>query len=50
MGFIPIAVETADILIMESLSLAVYLLPLADLFKFGLSFSLLPNLLFHNIL
>ena len=38
MGFIPIVVETVDILVVESLSLAVYLLSLADLFFFGFSF------------
>jgi len=34
----PTIVETADILVMESLSLVIYLLPLADLFFFGFSF------------
>jgi len=45
----PTAVETADILVVKSLSLAVYLSFLADLFFFGSSFSQLPDLLFYNI-
>jgi len=39
MGSIPTVVETADILVVESLSPTAYLLPLADLFFFNSSFS-----------
>ena len=49
MGSNPTVVETAYTLVVESLSPAVHLLPLADLFEFGFSFSLLPDLLFYNI-
>jgi len=50
MGSNPIEVETADILVIESLSLAVYLLLLADPFFFNSSFFQLPDLLFYNTL
>jgi len=49
MGSIPTEVETADTLVVESLSLTAHLLPLADSFFFNSSFSQLPNLLFYNI-
>jgi len=45
MGSNLIVVETADTQVVESLSLTVHLLPLADLFFFDFSFSLLPDLL-----
>ena len=48
MGSIPTIVETVNILVVESLSLEVYPLPLADLFFFNSSFFQLPNLLFYN--
>ena len=48
MGSNPAEVETVDILVVESLSLVVHLLPLADLFLFDSSFFQLPNLLFYN--
>ena len=38
MGSIPTEVETADTLVVESLSLMAYLSPLADLFFFNFSF------------
>ena len=47
-GSIPTVVETADTLVVESLSLTFHLLPLADLFFFDSSFSQLPDLLFYN--
>jgi len=50
MGSIPAVVETAYILIVESLSSAVYLLPLADPFFFDFSFFQLLDLLFYNTL
>jgi len=48
MGSIPTEVETADTLVVESLSSAVHLLPLADLFFFNSFFSQLLNLLSYN--
>ena len=49
-GSNPAEVETADTLVVESLSLAVHPLPLADSFFFNSSFSQLPDLLFYDIL
>ena len=48
MGSNPTVVETANTLVMESLSLVVYLLLLANLFFFNSSFSQLPDLFFYN--
>jgi len=48
MGFNSTVVETANTLVVESLSLMAYLLPLADLFFFNSSFSQLPDLFFYN--
>ena len=49
-GSIPAVMETANILVVESLSLMAYLLPLADPFLFNSSFLQLPDLLFYNTL
>ena len=48
MGSIPTAVETTDILGVESPVFKAYQLPLTDLFAFNLSFFQLPNLLSYN--
>jgi len=48
MGSNPTVVETANTLVVESLSPTAYLLPLADPFFFNFSFSQLPDLLFYN--
>ena len=48
MGSNSAEVETTGTLVVESLSLAVYLLLLADLFLFNSSFSQLPDLLSYN--
>jgi len=50
MGSIPTEVEIADTPVMESLSLAVHLSLLVDLFFFNSSFFQLPDLLFYNTL
>ena len=50
MGSNPAVVETAYILVVKSLSLAVCLLLLTDLFLFNFSFFQLSDLLFYNIL
>jgi len=47
-GSIPTEVETVDTQVVESLSPAVYLLLLANLFFFNSSFFQLPDLLFYN--
>ena len=48
-GSIPTVVETTDISEVESLTdLVVHQSLLTDLFAFGFSFSLLPDLLFYN--
>jgi len=49
-GSNPTVVETADILVVESLSSTACPLPLADLFFFNSSFFQLPDLLFYNTL
>ena len=48
MGSNPAVVETADTPVVESLSLVVHLLLLADLFLFNSSFFQLPDLLFYD--
>ena len=47
-GSIPLVEEITDILKIESLSLAVHLLPSVDPFAFSSFFSQLLNLLFYN--
>ena len=47
-GSIPTEVEIADTSVVESLSLAVHLLPLIDLFFFNSFFFQLPDLLFYD--
>ena len=48
MGSNSAEMETADTPVVESLSLAVYLLLLADSFLFNSFFFQLPDLLFYN--
>jgi len=50
MGSNPTMVETAHMGVVKSLFPAVHPLLLADLFEFGSSFSLLPDLLSYNTL
>ena len=50
MGSNPTVVETANTLVVESLSPTAYPLLLADPFSFDSSFFQLPNLLFYNTL